>query len=134
MHSEQPWYSVKCVFRHDDLVQNLAASERVGAVPLGEGEIMYEERIVVFEANSLEEAITLGEAEAKEYAGSEGMVHFTGFISAYHLFDPEIKSGAEMYSLMRQSDLKTDAFLDHYYDDGTERTQRVEDTVEGTQK
>ena len=36
----------------------------------------------------------------------------------------EIKTGVEVYSLMRESSLDTDAFLDRYYDDGSERTQR----------
>ena len=50
MTDEQPWYSVKCVFKHDDF-------------PLQDGGVMYEERIVVLEAGSLDEAIALGEVE-----------------------------------------------------------------------
>ena len=110
MHTDQPWYSVKCVFQHDDLSQR-------------DGEVMYEERIVVLKANSLHEAIASGEAEAEAYAGDEGAVHYTGFISAFHLFVLELADGAEVYSLMRESSLDTDAFLDRYYDIGIERTQ-----------
>ena len=119
MQTEQPWYSVKCVFQHDNLAQR-------------EGEVMYEERIVVFKADNFEEAIALGEAEAREYAGEDGTIHYTGFISAYHLFELELASGAEVYSLMRTSNLAPDAFLDRYHDDGSERMQHVADGTERT--
>ena len=93
---------------------------------------MYEERIVVFKADNFEEAIALGEAEAREYAGEDGTIHYTGFISAYHLFELELASGAEVYSLMRTSNLAPDAFLDRYHDDGSERMQHVADGTERT--
>ncbi len=111
MEEEADWYSVKCVFKHENLSQK-------------EGEVLYEERVVVLKAESLDEAIRLGEAEAASYSGSNEGASYTGFISAYHLFVRKLDNGAEVYSLMRQSSLNTDAFLDRYYDDGSERTQR----------
>ena len=37
----------------------------------------------------------------------------------------EIDDLSEVYSILRDSDLEAEAFLDRYYDDGSERTQRV---------
>jgi hypothetical protein len=110
MHIEEPWYSVKCIFRHEDLSQN-------------KDDVVYEERIIVLNACNLDEAIALGEAEAKAYASGDGTIRFTGFVSAFHIYVPELAEGAEVYSLMRRSTLDIDAFLDHYYDDGTELAQ-----------
>ena len=121
MSDEQPWYSVKCVFKHDYLSRQ-------------HGEVVYEERIVVLKASSLDEAIALGEVEANAYAGDKGTVHYTGFISAFHMFERKLANRAEVYSLMRQSNMDTDAFLDHYYDDGSERTQHYDDGSERTQR
>ena len=110
MSDERSWHSVKCVFRHEDLPQQ-------------EGQVVYEERIVLLRAHDLNEAIALGEAEAEVYSNQLDGVRYTGFISAFHLLDTESTTGVEVYSLMRVSPLDTDAFLDRYYDDGTERTQ-----------
>ena len=110
MENNEPWYSVKCIFIHDELSGD-------------NGEVMYEERIVVLKAGSLDEAIALGETEALEYAEGDGTVHYAGFISAYHLFEKELADGAEVYSLMRLSNLNKEAFIDRYHDDGTERTE-----------
>ena len=113
MQDKEPWYSVKCIFRHDHLSQKAE-------------EHCYEERVVVLKAVSLDHAIELGEAEARAYAGDEGTSHYIEFISAYHLYKPEIAPGAEVFSIMRRSNLNKDAFLDRYYDDGTECAQRSE--------
>ncbi len=114
MQDEEPWYSVKCIFIHDELSEDT-------------GKVMYEERVVVLKSGSLDEAIVLGEAEALEYAKGDGTVHYAGFISAYHLYEREIADGSEVYSLMRLSDLDKDAFLDRYHDDGSERTRNWSD-------
>jgi len=112
MHIEEPWYSVKCIFRHEDISQN-------------EDEVVYEERIIVLKANNLDHAIALGEAEATTYAGDDGAIRYTGLINAFHMFVPELAEGAEVYSVMRRSTLDTGPFLNHYYDDGTELTQML---------
>jgi len=73
--SDAAWYSVKCVFRHPHLAEALSTSTV-------EGEALYEERVVILRAESLDEAITLGEEEAKVYTGDSGDIEYTGFISA----------------------------------------------------
>src|SRR4051812_4258851 len=102
------WHSVKCIFQHDGLAD-------------AENMTVYEERIVLVRARDLDEAIQLGEVEAEEYAASREGVAYIGFISAYRMSGPELKEGTEVYSVMRQSSLTGNDFLDRYYDDGSER-------------
>ena len=106
--NKEPWYAVKCIFRHDGLAEK---------------GIVYEERIVLFKANSFDEAKDLAEAEAEAYIGSEGKITCTDYMQVFHLFDDQIESGTEIYSIMRTSDKSEKDFIDHYYDDGTEHTQ-----------
>lgn len=112
MESAKAWYSVKCIFLHNHL-----------AAP--DGKSVYEERIVLFAANSLDEALQLAETEAESYARANGDIQYCQFASAYQLPDGEIMAGAEVYSLMRRSPLEPKEFIDKYYDDGTESVQRT---------
>ena len=66
------WYGAKCVFLHHD------------APKQGEGRV-YEERIVVIRADSPDEALRLGQAEAQEYA-SANQAEYLGFIDTFHIF------------------------------------------------
>ena len=111
--NNEPWYSVKCVFAHDRLAEK-------------EGTTFYEERVVVLYATSLDDAILRGEAEAHNYASMNSSARYTGFINTYHLPAEELTDKTEVYSLMRESNLDVEAFLDRYHDDGTERTQHYE--------
>jgi hypothetical protein len=45
---------------------------------------------------------------------------YTGLAQAYLLFD-EVGDGAEVFSLLRTSNLDPDAYLDRYFDTGHER-------------
>ena len=111
----QPWYSVKCIFEHDRLAE-------------ADGATVYEERIVVLCAKSLDEAIERGEAEAQLYVELNADIRYSGFISAFHLFAAELTDNTEVYSLMRESSLSRGAYLDHFYDDGMERSQTYKPT------
>jgi hypothetical protein len=83
---------------------------------------IYEERITAWNAESLHAAIELAESEAKEYAediGSEALDLFQGY-----WLDDEIgliPQGTEIFSLLRESDLDDDAYLDAFFDTGSER-------------
>ena len=107
------WYSVRCVFA-------------VGWPPEAAGET-YEERITLWRARSTEEAIERAEAEALEYAAGieEGPDSYTGLAQCYRLGD-EPGDGAEVFSLMRDSNLKPDAYLDRFFDTGAEHQGLVE--------
>ena len=111
---EREWYSVKCVFEHDGLAEG---SERT----------VYEERVVILRAAGFDDAIEQGEAEAQQYVEKLGdSVRYAGFIDAYRTGEKKLANGMEVYSLMRGTTLAREEFLTHYYDDGTERSQRVQ--------
>lgn len=104
----QGWFSVRCVFRYGS-----------GAP------ITYEERITVWRAVSLDAAVVLAEAEAVEYADQVGC-GYVGLAQAYRMFD-ELGHGAEIYSLMRDSDLPPDAYLTAFFDTDEERQGTLEE-------
>lgn len=113
MTSELGWYSVRCVFGSDGE---------------SEDETTYEERITLWHATSADEAIERAEAEAIAYADSidEAEVHYLGLAQCFHLFD-DPADGAEIFSLMRDSELEPDEYLDTYFDSGTERASNEAD-------
>ncbi len=99
---QSPWYTVRCVFRSE----------------ADDGHV-YEERITLWRAGGLDEAIALAETEAAEYA-QIGQVEYLGLAQAYWLQTPP-DGGAEVFSLMRESDLDADDYLDQFFDTGRER-------------
>jgi len=99
------WFGVRCVF-HD---------------PEG----TYEERVTIWQAGSFDEAVLLAEAEAKEYA-ADVESEFLGFAQAYVMADPPTH-GTEVFSLLRDSDLDPDEYLDTFFDTGDEREASLDD-------
>lgn len=99
---EVTWFSARTIFRHEDLDT-------------------YEERVTLWRARSSEEAIELAEAEADKYC-SDGTTTFLGLTQAFQLYD-EPGHGAEIYSLMRDSELEPDPYLDAFFDTGHEHQQ-----------
>lgn len=95
------WCSVRCVFRWTGW----------------EGE-PFEERITLWQADSLSHAIELAEAEAGEYARENGL-HYVGLAQAY-LLPAGPGSGVEVFSLLRDSDLPPDDYLTTFFDTGRE--------------
>ncbi len=95
----QPWYGVRCVIQMGDL---------------------FEERVTLWLATDLDDAIAKAEAEAREYAGIVGGAYL-GLAQAFHLAAEELESGVEVFSLIRQSPLSGDDYLAAYFDTGTER-------------
>ena len=100
------WYSVRCVFRDRDSAR------------------LVEERITLWQAGSFDEAIEHAEREAKEYASGLNL-RYLGLAQAFKL-SQEPGAGAEMFSLMRESDLSDEAYLTTFFDTGTERQQRAQ--------
>ena len=98
------WYAVRCVFRFD------AASDQ---------ESSYEERITLWQATDVDEAIERAEADAAHYAAetAESPGEYLGLAQAYWLFDSP-GDGAEVFSMFRESPLDADAYLATYFDDG----------------
>ncbi|MFC9295109.1 hypothetical protein ACFTWH_18655 [Streptomyces sp. NPDC057011] len=86
----------------------------------------YEERVVLFRARSLDEAVELAERESAEYAG-EGDLEVLDMVQAYRISDgdEEVGSGTEVFSRLHALDLPANAFLDRY-DSGPAHTQITE--------
>lgn len=103
-----PTFSVRSVLRW---------SPRVGQ----KKKHIYEERITLWNARSLTEAIDLAEREAEEYAGDDAKR--LGLLQAFWMFDKcrLRKQGIEVFSLLRESDLPPKAYLRTFFDTGYER-------------
>lgn len=101
---DSQWYTVRCVFQSDS-----------------DDGFAYEERVTVWQAESFDQAISLAEAEAAEYA-EHFHLKYVGLAQAYLLVDPgPPTSGVEVFSLVRDSDLAPKEYLDRFFDTGRER-------------
>ena len=102
--SEKPesnWYGVRCLFHN----------RYRGA---------YEERITLWQGADFEEITALAEAEAIEYAASLEDVQYIGLSQAFHMWDSP-GHGAEVFSLMRTSNLPPAEYIDTFFSNGDER-------------
>lgn len=102
------WYGAKAIFMHSDLAKNGSST-------------VYEERIVVLRAQSLDQAITRAEAAAAKYVRGLKGCKYIGFVDVFHMYEARIEEGTEVFSLMRDSRLKPKQYLDRFYDSGKER-------------
>ncbi|MBM6404201.1 hypothetical protein JQN72_08080 [Phycicoccus sp. CSK15P-2] len=99
------WVAVRCVFESEV-----------------DGTRTFEERVTIWRVPDVAAGIQLAENEALEYAEMVD-ASYTGLAQGYVLGDP-IDHGAEVFSLMRDSDLATEQYLDRYFDTGAERQSR----------
>jgi len=99
------WYAVRSVFESG-----------------GDPETAYEERITLWQAGSLDDAMAKAASEAAEYAEFAGTTHLAGFAQAYQLADVPPRDGTEVFSLVRESPLPPTAYLDRFFETGTERS------------
>lgn len=83
------------------------------------GEQVYEERVTLWRTADVDAAIRRAEAEAEEYA-TILEAEYIGLAQAYLLADA-VGDGAEVFSLMRTSDLDPDEYIDQFFDTGNER-------------
>jgi hypothetical protein len=103
------WFAVRCVFR---------TSPNDG---------FFEERVTLWRADSFDAAVERAEEEARRYAADLAM-RFLGLAQAYMLGDPP-GDGAEVFSLVRGSNLDDKAYLDTFFDTGTERQRDMRVTT-----
>jgi hypothetical protein len=106
------WFSVRCVFAVPT------------AAPASEGDsdddaMTYEERVTLWRASGFDTAIALAEQEARDYADDVEALYL-GLAQAYRLAEAP-GHGSEVFSLMRDSDLDTEDYLDAFFDTGEER-------------
>jgi hypothetical protein len=102
-------YSVRCLFRWQS---------RPGQRAL----YLYEERITLWQADSFDQAIELAEQEAKTYADAGEEI--LDYAQAYALSDSVAGHGVEVFSLLRESDLKPEEYVHAFFATGTEHEQR----------
>lgn len=103
---ELEWFGVRCVFAWSGW----------------EGK-PYEERITLWRARSLDHAIELAEHEAEGYAADIG-AQYLHLSQAYAITEGgEIGSGTEVFSLLRDSDLAPDEYIDAFFETGREHIQ-----------
>lgn len=107
----ESWFGVRCLFRLTGFARTEGGDPHV-----------YEERVTLWQAASLDEAIALAETEAADYADAASGNEYLGLAQANALLDEPIH-GAEVFSLLRESPLRPDAYLDAFFDTGTERQQ-----------
>ncbi|MBW8485080.1 hypothetical protein [Actinomadura parmotrematis] len=103
------WYGVRCVIRHGE-----------------RDEPSYEETITIWRAASPEEAMAKAEAETAETAEILG-AKALGIVQSYFIGDEEtVGEGTEVFSLIRESDLDADAYLDAFFDTGREYQRKTD--------
>jgi hypothetical protein len=102
------WYAVRSIWRHD------APSDSANRNT-------YEERILLFLAFDVQDAIEKSEYESKHYDGES-----IGYHMAYEMDDGPLGSGHELFSLMRDSDLPCEDYLNRFHDTGAERTRTTD--------
>ncbi|NBE84462.1 hypothetical protein [Micromonospora rubida] len=108
LQDEVHWFSVRCVFR-------------LGVDPTSQ---LYEDRLTLWRAQGFDQAIALAEDEALRYAAEQPGIDFVGLAQAYWLFD-EPGHGAEVFSLVRASELEPPAYLTRFFDTGEERQSNI---------
>jgi hypothetical protein len=106
------WHAVRCVF--------------ASRWPSAADGNTYEERITLWRAPTSGRAIERAEAEAAEYAAmiKDAPDTFLGFSQSYRLGDVP-GDGAEIFSLMRDSDLAPTTYLNRFFDTGAEHQGHV---------
>jgi hypothetical protein len=109
--TEHSWYGVRTVFR-----------------VLNQPGTIYEERVTIWKASSLEDAIAQAENDALSYASPElGLYEYLGFAQAFKTYIPDRppESGDEVFSLLRDSRFKPSKYLDKFFDTGQERERVI---------
>lgn len=105
-----PSFSIRCIFQ--------CPKEQ-----FNELKFLYEERITVWQANDLDEALDKGVAEAEKYA-AENNLQYLGLAQGFWLFTEIEVHAVEVFSLMRESDLDAGDYLDAFFSTGNERQSR----------
>jgi hypothetical protein len=109
---ESSWYSVRCVFE-----------------VLRDGRA-YEERVTLWLAPDIDQALVWAEQEADAYAAGLVGCDYLGLAQAYQVLGGPVH-GAEVFSLTRESELDPQPYLDAFFDTGSERQSSERQSNEG---
>ncbi|HVW38724.1 MAG TPA: DUF4288 domain-containing protein [Pirellulales bacterium] len=105
--SPEPWYGVRLIYKHTGFEKQA-----------------YEERVLIVRADSFAAAIRQAEEYSKEYEDEK--CQYVGHAMGFHIFDetgPCVGPGVEVFSLMRESNLDVEEYLDRFHDTGSERAR-----------
>ena len=112
MSEHEPWFGVRLLYRH---------TRTRGQT--------YEERILIVRSKTAEDAIETAESlSAQEY--EDETTERLDYALSFNIFDcdgPCLQHGTEVFSLMRDSRLTPDEYLDRFHDSGSERCQQIDD-------
>ena len=78
--NREGWYSAQCIFLHADKVHGPTE--------------MYEERIVLLRAESMEAAIEQAEKDAEKYCRDVKGCRYIGYVNVFAIYDDEIGDGS----------------------------------------
>ena len=106
--TKKQYFAAKSIYRHHQLD------------PIGEKKYVYEERVVLIQANDIDQAILKAEKEAKEY--SDSGTEYLKYVTVFNLFEYILRNGSELYSEMRSSDLEPGKYIDEFYQTGFEHS------------
>jgi hypothetical protein len=98
------WFAARTVYEHDQ-----------------PGDGLFEERIILVRAASFDEAMERAQAEAATYA-EQVTCAFTGYITVFEIAEEQLSDGMEVFSVMRDSDLSAEDYIDRFYTTGDERS------------
>ena len=99
------WFCVRCIFHWID----------AGC---------FEERLTIWRAESIDNAIVSAEKEAVEYEIGDGdsRIVYVGVAQAYALPDDELDSGVEVFSLLRDSRMDSAEYVNYFFTTGNEHS------------
>jgi hypothetical protein len=86
-------------------------------------EYLYEERITAWRAKDLDDALDQAIEEAKQYAAKHEF-EYLGLAQGFWMFTAIEAHGVEVFSLMRESDLPAEDYLDAFFSTGHERQMK----------
>lgn len=64
---------------------------------------LFEERVIILKARSIDQAISKAEKEASLYASDGSGIRYLGYINVFKISDEEIQDKTEVFSLMREA-------------------------------
>lgn len=106
------WHTAKGVFRHEPSAENMKP--------------WYEERIVLFKADSEEDAIKQAKQEAKKYS-KKNECELIEIIEAYEVDDNKLSEGGELFSSKNISTLEPGQYIDRFYPEAPEDCEAIGD-------
>lgn len=113
--TDATWFAVRTFVANNQ-------EKQWGPDDLEPGQVEYEERITLWRAPDIDAAIAMAEEEAQGYVEDLGG-EVLPLTQAYAMFTKPAH-GVEVFSLIRRSELTTEAYLDRHFDTGTERQTR----------